>query len=343
MWPWRRLECRNMDGIINIYKEAGYTSSDVVAKLRGILRQKKIGHTGTLDPAAEGVLPICLGKGTKLVDMLTEERKTYRAVLLLGRETDTQDTTGTTLRETDFTVFLGETGQTTETFARKLTETAAGYVGDYMQIPPMYSALKVNGKRLYELARKGVEVERKPRLQHIFRIEIDRLDLPRAEITVECSRGTYIRTLCHDIGRDLGCGGCMEHLLRTQVGPFLLEDSLKIADVERFRDEGRLSEILIPADRILSDIPEFHSGDPGLDRLLKNGNPFPEEYLKPADVPAGESPESGAVPAEESGAAAAGEEAPGPSVRVYDTEGRFIGVYRYQKSRHLWKAERIFI
>ena len=143
-----------MDGIINIYKEAGYTSADVVAKLRGILRQKKIGHTGTLDPAAEGVLPICLGKGTKLVDMLTEEKKTYRAVLLLGRETDTQDTTGTTVHEKDFGAFLGETGQTAEAFARKLSETAAGFVGDYMQVPPMYSALKVNGKRLYELARK---------------------------------------------------------------------------------------------------------------------------------------------------------------------------------------------
>ncbi len=214
-----------MDGIINIYKEAGYTSADVVAKLRGILRQKKIGHTGTLDPAAEGVLPICLGKGTKLVDMLTEEKKTYRAVLLLGRETDTQDTTGTTVHETDFTAFLGESGQTAEAFARNLAETAAGFVGDYMQVPPMYSALKVNGKRLYELARKGIEVERKPRLQHIYRIDIDRVDLPRAELTVECSRGTYIRTLCHDIGQKLGCGGCMEHLLRTQVGPFLLESS----------------------------------------------------------------------------------------------------------------------
>ena len=223
-----------MDGIINIYKEAGYTSADVVAKLRGILRQKKIGHTGTLDPAAEGVLPICLGKGTKLVDMLTEEKKTYRAVLLLGRETDTQDTTGTTVHETDFGAFLGETGQTAEAFARKLSETAAGFVGDYMQVPPMYSALKVNGKRLYELARKGIEVERKPRLQHIYRIDIDRVDLPRAELTVECSRGTYIRTLCHDIGQKLGCGGCMEHLLRTQVGPFLLENAVTLSQVSSF-------------------------------------------------------------------------------------------------------------
>ena len=304
-----------MDGIINIYKEAGYTSADVVAKLRGILRQKKIGHTGTLDPAAEGVLPICLGKGTKLVDMLTEEKKTYRAVLLLGRETDTQDTTGTTVQETDFGAFLAETGQTAETFARKLSETAAGFVGDYMQIPPMYSALKVNGKRLYELARKGIEVERKPRLQHIYRIDIDRVDLPRAELTVECSRGTYIRTLCHDIGQKLGCGGCMEHLLRTQVGPFLLENAVTLSQVEKLRDEDRIPEILVPADRVLSGLPEFHSESGELDRLLGNGNPFDREFLTPENT----------------------------SVRVYDSTGRFVGVYRYDAEKKRWKAEKIFL
>ena len=304
-----------MDGIINIYKEAGYTSADVVAKLRGILRQKKIGHTGTLDPAAEGVLPICLGKGTKLVDMLTEEKKTYRAVLLLGRETDTQDTTGTTVQETDFGAFLAETGQTAETFARKLSETAAGFVGDYMQIPPMYSALKVNGKRLYELARKGIEVERKPRLQHIYRIDIDRVDLPRAELTVECSRGTYIRTLCHDIGQKLGCGGCMEHLLRTQVGPFLLENAVTLSQVEKLRDEDRIPEILVPADRVLSGLPEFHSESGELDRLLGNGNPFDREFLTPEKT----------------------------SVRVYDSTGRFVGVYRYDAEKKRWKAEKIFL
>ena len=298
-----------MDGIINIYKEAGYTSADVVAKLRGILRQKKIGHTGTLDPAAEGVLPICLGKGTKLVDMLTEEKKTYRAVLLLGRETDTQDTTGTTVHETDL-----------------------GFVGDYMQVPPMYSALKVNGKRLYELARKGIEVERKPRLQHIYRIDIDRVDLPRAELTVECSRGTYIRTLCHDIGQKLGCGGCMEHLLRTQVGPFLLENAVTLSQVEKLRDEDRIPEILVPADRVLSGLPEFHSESGELDRFLGNGNPFDREFLLPEAA--------GLTTADGTADSGALEKM---SVRVYDSSGRFVGVYRYDAEKKRWKAEKIFL
>lgn len=204
-------------GVINIYKEAGYTSHDVVAKLRGILKQKKIGHTGTLDPAAEGVLPVCLGKGTKLCDMLTDKTKTYRAVLLLGLETDTQDTTGTVLQE-----------QSTESLTESEVRTAVeSFVGPYAQMPPMYSALKVNGKKLYELAREGKEIEREARPVEIFSLTIEEIQLPRVTMSVKCSKGTYIRTLCHDIGEKLGCGGCMEYLLRTQVGPFYIEESSK--------------------------------------------------------------------------------------------------------------------
>ena len=194
-------------GVINIYKEPGFTSHDVVAKLRGILRQKKIGHTGTLDPAAEGVLPVCLGKGTKLCDLLTDKRKTYQAVLLLGTETDTQDMTGTILSEKP-------TEQLTEPAVRGAAES---FVGPYMQVPPMYSALKVNGKKLYELARAGKEVERAARPVEIYDLQIDAVELPRVTMTVTCSKGTYIRTLCHDIGEKLGCGGCMEKLIRTRV------------------------------------------------------------------------------------------------------------------------------
>ena len=186
-------------GVINIYKEPGFTSHDVVAKLRGILRQKKIGHTGTLDPAAEGVLPVCLGKGTKLCDLLTDKRKTYQAVLLLGTETDTQDMTGTILSEKP-------TEQLTEPAVRGAAES---FVGPYMQVPPMYSALKVNGKKLYELARAGKEVERAARPVEIYDLQIDAVELPRVTMTVTCSKGTYIRTLCYDIGRKLGCGGCL--------------------------------------------------------------------------------------------------------------------------------------
>ena len=203
------------DGIINVYKEKGFTSFDVVAKMRGILGQKKVGHTGTLDPEAEGVLPVCVGKGTRLCDMLTDRDKTYEATLLLGMETDTQDTTGTVLSETD------ASGLTEEA----VREAVLCFVGDYDQIPPMYSALKVNGRKLCDLARQGVEVERKPRPVKIYDITIRSIRLPEVVMTVSCSKGTYIRTLCHDIGEKLAVGGCMKKLLRTRAAGFRMEDS----------------------------------------------------------------------------------------------------------------------
>ena len=196
-----------VNGILNVYKEKGYTSHDVVAKLRGIVGQKKIGHTGTLDPDAEGVLPVCLGRATKVCDMLTEKDKTYEAVLLLGKETDTQDISGTVLR-------VGETEGLTQ---EQVKDCVMSFVGEYDQIPPMYSALKVNGKKLYELAREGKTIERKSRKVEIKEIRILEMALPRVRMEVSCSKGTYIRTLCHDIGEKLCCFGCMESLLRTKV------------------------------------------------------------------------------------------------------------------------------
>ena len=228
-----------MDGIINVYKEKGFTSHDVVAKLRGILRMKKIGHTGTLDPAAEGVLPVCLGKGTRLCDMLTDKTKTYRAVLLLGKETDTQDTTGAV--QAEYPVHVTE---------EEVREAILSFLGDYMQIPPMYSALKVNGKKLYELARQGKEVEREARPVQILDIQIESIELPRVTFSVSCSKGTYIRTLCYDIGRRLGCGGCMESLLRTRVDCFVLEDSLTLSQIEKLRDAGRVEEHVVPVEGV---------------------------------------------------------------------------------------------
>ena len=255
-------------GVINIYKEQGYTSHDVVAKLRGILKQKKIGHTGTLDPAAEGVLPVCLGRGTRLCDMLTDRSKTYQTVMLLGAVTDTQDTTGTILNE--------NRGMAETLDEEKIRNIAEGFVGPYSQIPPMYSALKVNGKKLYELAREGKEIERKARPVEIFSLTVDRIELPRVTMTVHCSKGTYIRTLCHDIGEKLGCGGCMEYLLRTQVDRFLLKDSLKLSEVEALVREGRIEDAVIPVDQMFSGLPEIVSESGTLDRLLANGNFFAE-------------------------------------------------------------------
>ena len=178
-----------MDGIINVYKEKGYTSHDVVAKMRGILRMKKIGHTGTLDPEAEGVLPVCLGRGTKLCDMLTEKDKAYRAVLLLGMETDTQDTTGKILGRWPV--------EQSADMEKAVSEAILSFMGPYAQIPPMYSALKVNGKKLYELARAGKEVERQPRPVEILHIQIEKMDLPRVvSWCVPGQAGLRSRTVC---------------------------------------------------------------------------------------------------------------------------------------------------
>ena len=212
----------DFQGIIVIHKEKGFTSHDVVAKLRGILHMKKIGHTGTLDPDATGVLPVALGKGTKLVDLLTDKEKTYEAVLHLGIDTDTQDMSGTVLEEKPVNV--------TEEEVRKVLKS---FVGEQLQVPPMYSALKVNGKKLYELAREGKTVERKARPVCFYEIEPLEFHLPLVKIRVTCSKGTYIRTLCHDIGEKLGCGGCMEELLRSRGSPGFL--SLRAIRLPRWK------------------------------------------------------------------------------------------------------------
>lgn len=208
-------------GVLNVYKEKGFTSHDVVAKLRGITKQKKIGHTGTLDPDACGVLPVCLGKATKLCDMLTDKDKVYETVLLLGKQTDTQDISGEVLKEADASKLSEET----------VKDVIMEFMGDYSQIPPMYSALKVNGKKLYELAREGKTVERKAREVKIYEIEILEMSLPRVKMRVRCSKGTYIRTLCHDIGERLGVGGCMEELLRTKVERFETAGSKTLSEI----------------------------------------------------------------------------------------------------------------
>ena len=203
-----------LNGVIIVNKEKDFTSHDAVAKLRGILKQKKIGHTGTLDPQAEGVLPVCLGNATKLCDILTDKKKEYVATLLLGVATDTQDMTGTVQKKAPVTASEAQ-----------VEEAVASFMGKSMQLPPMYSALKVNGKKLYELAREGKEVERQPRPIEIYELEILSMELPEVKLRVLCSKGTYIRTLCADIGEKLGCGGAMKSLLRTRVGDFYLKDA----------------------------------------------------------------------------------------------------------------------
>lgn len=295
-----------MNGIINIYKEKGFTSHDVVAKLRGMLKQKKIGHTGTLDPDAEGVLPVCLGKATKVCDLLTDKDKTYRAKLLLGVETDTQDITGTVLAQKEVTV--------TEEQVREAIES---FVGSYDQVPPMYSALKVNGKKLYELARAGIEVERKSRTVTILSIDILEINLPYVVMDVSCSKGTYIRTLCQDIGQKLGCGGCMSELLRTQVGDFRLEDSMKLSQVQQLVDNQQVEEVLIPVDALFERYKKIVVKK-ACDRMVYNGN-----AVRLHDCVNEKTPEM-------------------DKVRIYDSEHRFIGVYQWKSERKMYVPVKIF-
>ena len=293
------------NGIINIYKERGFTSHDVVAKLRGILKQKKIGHTGTLDPDAEGVLPVCLGKGTKLCALLTDHDKTYEAVLLLGLSTDTQDISGTVLAR-------GRAPEDEE----QVRKAVMSFVGTYDQVPPMYSALKVGGKKLCDLAREGREVERQARRVEIHAIRILEMDLPRVRMEVSCSKGTYIRTLCHDIGEKLGCHGCMESLLRTRVGRFVLEDSVRLAEVERLRDEDRLDGVILPVDRVFEGCPAAVLKEDS-ERLGYNGNPLSRQDVDMEEEARGQ-------------------------IRVYDRGGVFIGLYGWEEEQGLYRPVRMF-
>lgn len=296
------------NGIINIHKEAGFTSHDVVAKVRGILRQKKIGHTGTLDPEATGVLPVCLGSGTKLCDMLTDRDKEYVAELLLGVSTDSQDTTGRILRESPVTA--------SEAWVR---ETVLDFLGEYEQIPPMYSALKVDGRRLYELARAGKVVERKARRVFIRELEVLDISLPVVRMRVVCSKGTYIRTLCSDIGEKLGCGGAMQSLVRTRVGRFALEDAVTLTQLEALRDAGRIGEVLMPVDRPFEDCPMLHVTEQ-FGRLLQNGN-----AIRPVQTKEKE------------------EYAPGQQVRFYQEDGTFTGIYAYDEAEKYYRPVKMFL
>lgn len=279
-----------MDGIINVYKEQGFTSHDVVAKLRGILHIKKIGHTGTLDPDAVGVLPVCIGKATKLCGLITDWNKTYEAVMLLGVTTDTQDISGSELSRNDVNVD-----------ERQIVEAVSSFVGEYDQIPPMYSALKYNGKKLYELARDGIEVERKPRRVVIESIRINDINLSDSQktvtFTVECSKGTYIRTLCDDIGKKLGCGACMMKLTRTRVGSFGIDDSFTLNQIAALVLKGEFDDKIVNIDSL------FHYESVIIkeeyNRLLYNGN----RLLYEGDVSEGE------------------------RFRVYDSNNIFIGIY----------------
>ena len=280
------------DGIIIIDKPAGWTSMDVCAKLRGVFHEKRIGHAGTLDPMATGVLPVFVGKATKAVSFAEDGKKEYHALLRLGFTTDTQDTTGTVLRECEANIGEAE-------FRAILPR----FTGEISQIPPMYSAIKIGGQKLYDLARKGQEVERKARNITVFELELVEMLSPcEAKLRVLCSKGTYIRTLCHDIGAALGCGGTMADLRRVRSGRFTLENALTFEEIAALLAENNLESRVFPTDSVFFDLPEVHLNAEG-DIRASHGNFFAERHLT-----------EGVIPQE------------GGRCRIYDSAGRFCQI-----------------
>ncbi len=298
-----------VNGIINVYKEKGFTSFDVVAKMRGMFHQKKIGHTGTLDPDAEGVLPVCLGKATRVCELLTDKDKEYVAVLLLGQETDTQDISGQVLHTSEVRVS-----------EKEVRETIASFIGEMEQIPPMYSALKVNGQKLCDLARQGITVERKARKITIFDIEILSVNLPEVTMRVHCSKGTYIRTLCQDIGEKLGTYGCMKALTRTRVSNFTLENAYRLQDLQALIDEGdeAVAKAIASVDSVFMKYPRVDVSVEAL-KFVLNGNRVPMEWIKENAFLNGE------------------------TVRLYDWNNKFVGLYTFEEETHDYKPRKLFI
>lgn len=305
-------------GIIPVYKEKGFTSFDVVAKLRGILGIKKIGHTGTLDPMATGVLPVCIGKATKLVDYLTDYNKEYEAVIRFGIETDSYDITGKIVREIAF-----------DSTEEEIIEALSSFVGELEQIPPMFSAIKVNGQRLYELARAGQVVERKPRKCFIYSIEpLNSYSLPLYGIRVTCSKGTYIRSLAHDLGQKLNSSACLAHLQRTAVGGFKVEDCYSLAQIEAKVNElgGREAihfmnkslPFLISMEELFQEMPSVAVSDLGKKTVVNGGkiNKCMMKSVFPEKEP---------------------ETLKKEIIRIYSESGEFLALYRYSKEEKTWK------
>lgn len=244
-----------MDGVLNINKPIGITSFDVVRTIRKVSETKRVGHTGTLDPLATGVLPICLGKATKIVDYIMNGEKEYTTIMRLGLTTDTYDREGTILSQTD--VKIDE---------NQVIDAVKNYIGEIMQIPPMYSAIKINGQKLYDLARRGIEIERPARPVTIYDINILKIDLPFVKMKISCSKGTYIRSLCYDIGELLGCGGTMWELERNKTGAFSESTAIALNDITK----DNMQDFLIPIEQALADYEKIRFSK-SYEKLLVNG------------------------------------------------------------------------
>jgi tRNA pseudouridine55 synthase len=297
-----------LDGILNINKPEGLTSFAVVSRVKRITGEKHTGHAGTLDPQATGVLPVCLGQATRVIEFLFDETKTYRAEVELGISTDTYDSTGKVTRTGD------ASGITREMIESALT----GFRGTISQTPPMYSAVKYHGRPLYKLARSGVEVERKSRPARIDSLEIVAWQPPVVTLDVVCGKGTYIRSLAHDLGEALGCGANMKSLVRLRVGPFRIEEALTLEKLEEAFRSGRGEDYLYPPDYVLSAFDVAIVPKPQQCSLI-HGNPVTLETLAGTPVK------------------------PGTLIRAYTEDGSFIGMLKYDAENQNWHPEKVFL
>jgi len=295
-----------LDGIFNVAKPAGITSFGVVARLRRLSGERHVGHAGTLDPDATGVLPVCLGRATRLVEFLVNTTKTYRAVIALGAATDTYDASGRVTQRGD-----------PSAVTRKQVEAALGaFRGAIHQTPPMYSALKHQGRPLYKLARAGLAVARPSRPVKIHRLELTNWKPPLATLEIECGKGTYIRSLAHDLGQALGCGAHLKTLTRTRCGSFGIEEAVSLEQLEAAFSEGRQGEFLHPPDTIITDLPVAII-DEADEPALRNGSPLALdiEVIDP----------------------------PSRYWRAYAADGRLLGILAYEAGTGLWRPKKVLV
>ena len=299
-----------MDGILNINKPKGKTSFSIVARVRKLSGERRVGHAGTLDPDATGVLPVCLGQGTRVIEFLVNTTKTYRARIEFGRATDTYDGSGQVTRE----------GDITDIKKRRVETALDGFRGHIEQTPPMYSAVKHKGQPLYKLARAGITVERKKRTAVIHRLEFISWRKPVATVEVECSKGTYIRSIAHDLGEHLGCGAFLKSLVRTRCGIFDIDDAISLPQFEEACHNGTWQELLHPIDSVLQDLPAIFI-DEDSEKAFKTGRP-----INPGENDTGDNKDSSSR-----------------YCRAYSRDGRFLGILRRSKSQGTWEPKKVMV
>ncbi len=310
-----------MDGIFNINKPVGMTSHDVVARVRRLARQRRVGHAGTLDPAASGVLPVCLGQATRIVEYLSESGKCYRATVVFGAVTDTYDAEGEVIRSAPVQVTREE-----------LEAILPAFLGRQMQMPPLYSAIKVAGQPLYKLARAGVEVQLQPRPIEIVRLEVIDWQLPVLTLDVECSKGTYIRSLAYDLGERLGCGAHLGGLIRLRSGPFTLDESLTLEELEQALQDGSWTNYLFAPDEAL------------LDRMAVIVGPATEKRILLGQDLSYPPPPVQEMEREGEAKTSASDDEPADAallLRAYSTDGRFLAVLRWHAPVHAWHPHKV--